>query len=232
MPVALVVKKGSKARSRVAAIHAEACVGYLEHDVGSARGGRDRDGSAAGHGVARVEREIDEDLLDHIRVRPHEARGGCEAELQRHVATEHALERGAHALDHRVQVHALEMRLARTAEGEQLTRDRRRLPLGVLDLPDLAPQLARRRKLLENQLGIDADRAEQVVELVGDRRSEPAHDLHLVGEAQLGFETFALLHFAAQVLVGLAQCARAIGDLRLEPDRGTPRPGAGRPPAP
>jgi len=151
-------------------IHTESCVGYLEHDVGSARGCRDRDGAAAGHGVARVEREIDEDLLDHIRIRPHEARGGREAEIQRHVATEHALERGAHALDHRIQVHALEMRLARTAEGEKLTRDRRRLLLGVLDLSDLAPQLTRWLtrcwKLLENQLGIDADRAQKVVELV------------------------------------------------------------------
>ena len=80
----LVVKNGSKARSSVARVHAGAGVRDRDHDILArlhrlgqradiglveiAVGGLDRDLAAVGHGVARVERQIEQRVLELVGV--------------------------------------------------------------------------------------------------------------------------------------------------------------------
>ena len=84
------------------------------------------------------------------------------------------------------------------AEGEQLARQRRRAIGGVQDLVHLRGHRRVRLDAVRHQLGIAADRGQQVVEVVRDAAGEPADRLHLLGLAQLILE----LHAIADVVDG------------------------------
>ena len=83
-PVGLVVKNGSKARSITSLRHARAGIGHRQHDILPVRelaamlagvtlveigvGGLDREPAALGHGVARVDREIDDGVFELVGI--------------------------------------------------------------------------------------------------------------------------------------------------------------------
>ena len=78
------------------------------------------------------------------------------------------------------------------AEREQLAGQRGGAIRGVQDLVDLR---GHRRILLDavrHQLGVAANRRQQVVEVVRDAAGEPADRLHLLRLAQLIFELHAI----------------------------------------
>ena len=91
-PTPLVVKNGSVARASVAVVHALAGVGDRQADVAARRqaGGiafgrdaflarRDDDAAAVGHGVARVDREVEQRHLELVGVGLHAAEGRAES---------------------------------------------------------------------------------------------------------------------------------------------------------
>ena len=68
-PGSFVVKNGSNARSRTSVGHPVPVVGDGDPDAALAPGHGDRERAALGHRVARVDREVHEDLLELARGR-------------------------------------------------------------------------------------------------------------------------------------------------------------------
>ena len=119
-------------------------VRLVELDVG----GLDGELAAVGHGVAGVDRQVHQHLLDLARVGVDHAEVGREHLDEVDVLADEAPE---HLLDPRgdlvqVERHGLQHLLA--AEGQQLAGQRRRALAGLLDLQEIVPQrvaLAQRR---------------------------------------------------------------------------------------
>ena len=149
--------------------------------------------AAARHGVARIDREIEERLLDLAAVAVDGRRGGIERGDQRDVLAEQAPRHRGQIRDERVDVEDGELARPLAAEGEELTRQRR----GAIDgHQDLGQILLRH---LVRQLGLEearvaGDDGQQVVEIVRDAAGHPADDFHLLRLAQLRFEQPALGH--------------------------------------
>ena len=89
-------------------------------------GGFDAEPAAAGHGVAGIDGQIEQDLLDHAQVGLDGGKAGGEIHLQGDVLAQDAAEHLGDVVDDFVQIHHLRMELLLAAEGEQLAGQRRR----------------------------------------------------------------------------------------------------------
>jgi hypothetical protein len=177
-------------------IHADACVGDGEQDViaGPESGdaplphlvGRelrrlDRQRAAVRHRVARVEREVDQHLIDLRRIGLHPAGVVGQAGLNLDALVD---EPPNHLLDPAhggVEVDDALLRAGLPAsKSEEPVRELR----GALyRSPDLVDVLLPRRPLLDplrQELAVGVDDREKVVEVVGDAGSESAECVHLV----------------------------------------------------
>ena len=131
-----------------------------------------RETTAGRHRVARVHGEIEYGLIQANRIQPR--RRWCPGDhIQRDPDTEGAAQQGGERLDRRVQVHGLRHgRSLALKEGDQLTQERRAASgCDAYDIDFL--QQRRVGGALPTGLGTGGDDAEQVVEVVDDRR-EPS----------------------------------------------------------
>ena len=64
-------------------------------------------------------------------------------------------------------------------------RELRRAAARLPDLLDVVPAGVVRRQVVEHHLAVAEDRAQQIVEVVGDAAGQPAHRFHLLGLAEL-----------------------------------------------
>ena len=159
-----------------------------ERRVESHIGQLDRQAAASGHGVAGIDGEIQENLLDLPGVRLHaaERRGLHDDDLDvlADQAPQHLLRVG----DDRAEIEDARLQDLPPAESEELPRQGRG-PFGRPD--DLAHALAALRIVGERrpeQLGVTLDDRQEIVEVVGDSAREAAHRLHLLRLAELRLE--------------------------------------------
>ena len=165
-------------------------VGLVELDFGSL----DRQLPALRHGVAGVDRQVEQHLLDLARVGSH----GAQALLQRRdeldvladQPSQH-LVRVAHDL---VQVDDARLEHLLAAEGEELPRQVGRAMRGLVDLGQLHPRRVLRLQPSGGELRVAQDGRQQVVEVVGDAAGQPSHRFHLLRLAELLFDGAALRH--------------------------------------
>ena len=135
-------------------------------------GGLDRQASALRHGVAGVEREVDQHLFELRGIGAHRPQVRRQLQIDRDVLADQAVEHAAHVGDALVEHDDFRREDLPPAEREQLSGQRRRAIGRVEDLLDVG--LERRAvQLLQQQLGIAADRGQQVVEVVRDAAREP-----------------------------------------------------------
>ena len=137
--------------------------------------------AAFGHRVARVGREVHQDLLDLPRVGAHERQRGVGLDVQTDVGADQTREQAAQPADHLVEIERARLHHLLAAEGEELARQRRRAFGGPADLLDVGPAGVAALELVEQQVGVAEDRRQHVVEVVGDAAGQPADRFHLLG---------------------------------------------------
>ena len=188
-------------------IHAGAGVADGEHGVFPRRGGvvlrrvaaveldvarLDRELAARGHGVARVDREVHDHLLQLTGVGPDGAQRRSQHGRQLHVLAQQPAQHFLELAHEGVQVYHARLQHLLAAEGEQLAGE----PGGAIRrLVNLVRILAPRvlgSQILEQQVGVPRDRGEDVVEVVRDTPRQSPHGFHLLRLAQLLLQQDAL----------------------------------------
>ena len=148
--------------------------------------GPDGQRAAAGHGVARIDREIDDDLLELALVDLDEAEVAAVHHLQLDVLADQPAQQvrqlGQHVGD--VEDARLQGLLAR--EGQQLAHEVGGAVGVLLDLHDVGERLVARPVAQQQQIAEADHRGQQVVEVVGDAAGQLADRLHLLATARTG----------------------------------------------
>jgi hypothetical protein len=148
-------------------------------------GGLDRELAAPRHGVARVDRQVHDHLVELAGV-AHHAADGPEHDAELHVLADEPREHLLHVPDHHAQGEHLAACRVLAAEREELAREGGRALGGALDqLDGLAHAIV---DLPQQELAAAQDDREQIVEVVGDAAREAADRLHLLGLAELALE--------------------------------------------
>jgi hypothetical protein len=172
------------------AVHAAAVVAHAQlHVVARGQIGQrlgqplladgDRDAAAAGHGVARVDHQVQQHLLDLRGIDPRRARPGRRADVEVHVLAERTGQDALGAAHGLAQIHHLRVGSLPAGEGEQPPHQRGGAIGGGADRVQLGRDLRAARQPQGQELGRADDAGEQVVELVGDATRQAADGVHL-----------------------------------------------------
>ena len=150
--------------------------------------GLDGELAAARHGVAGVDRQIDEHLVDlaGVGLDAREVRPRHDGQFD--VLVEQLAEHQLRVADLRIEVEHLGHADVAAAEGEQLRGEADGAVGSLVDLLGGAEQRVARPQARRQQLGEALDDRQQVVEVVGDAAGQPADGFHLLGVAQLVLE--------------------------------------------
>ena len=144
----------------------------------------DRDRAAAGHRVAGIDHEIDDDPLELRGIRLNRCKVRAELRLEDDAAkqaTQHLLGARHHAVD--VEDPRLHDLLA--AEGSQLGGQLCRQLGHTHDPLDLASHAVGLVGVAEEEVAVEADRSELVVEVVRDPTGQAPHRIQLLGLDEL-----------------------------------------------
>ena len=141
--------------------------------------------SAGRHGVAGVDRQVHDDLLELAGVGAHAAEVLAQRDRQPHVLADEAAEHLLHLLDDVVEVADAGLDHLLAAEGEELAGERRGALRGLADLVEPAVVLCAGPSSRGRELAVAEDHAQEVVEVVGDAAGELPDRLHLLGLAEL-----------------------------------------------
>ena len=180
----------------------------------------DGQGPAVGHRVVRVDRDVDDDLLELTRVDADEAAQRPKPELEPDIVAEQGAEDRQQPGD---QVGRVDQDLGEdlpAAEREQLAGDLDRPVGGRQHLVHVAPDRVAVGQRGTGELGVAADGGQEVVEVVGHAAREQADRLEPLGLDEVGVEV-ALRRHVADIQHGSREHAldghdRAPGQQRLE----------------
>ena len=154
--------------------------------------GADRDPTAVRHGVARIQREVHDDVLElaGVHLHPARARGIVRRELDvlAGETAEHRLDPGDDEVN--VDEPGLEDLLA--AEGEKLPRQGSGALARLADVGQRAAPRVVRFRFEKQEVGVSGDDRQEVVEVVGDSARELADRIQLLPLAELLLEVQAL----------------------------------------
>jgi hypothetical protein len=160
--------------------------------VGRPRLGREHQLPALGHGVARVDRQIDQDLLDHPDVGLGVGQPRLRLHLQGDVLAERPPQEPGDPVHDLPDRHPPGLEHLPAAEDEELPGQARgqlgRVPHRAEQLGDLR----RQARVLQGQGNVALDDREHVVEVVGHAAGQQPDRLHLLGLAQLLLEALLL----------------------------------------
>ena len=164
------------------------CEGLIQIDVRRSQG----ELAALGHGVAGVDHQVHDDLLDLSRVGLDPAErlplhGGHLDVLSDHAA-EHLVEVREEGVE--IQHPGLDHLLP--AEREELARQGGGALGRLLDLIDLGAHRVALGQALGDQLPVPGDDVQQIIEVVGDPARQPADGFHLLRLPKLLLELLAL----------------------------------------
>ena len=166
-------------------------VRLVEFDVG----GLDGEIAALRHRVARVDRQVHDDLFELARVGVDAVEGRIERRHQPDVLADQALQQGLGARDDLIEFQHLWLQDLLAAEGQQLLRQRRRAFAGAPHLLDVGARGVPGLEFLEHQIAVPQNGREQVVEVVRDTPGQSSDGFHLARLLELFFErTPRVLH--------------------------------------
>ena len=154
--------------------------GFVERHVG----GRNRELAAAAHGIARIDREIDDGRRKLRGIGQHAPGVGCERRLDLDVLAEHRREQLGGLRHEAVDLDLARLQRLAPCESQKLRGDRRAAHRRVVD------QLGDRGKLWPvhqaflQDLDRTGDDGQHVVQVVGDAAGELADRIHLLRLAQ------------------------------------------------
>ncbi len=153
-----------------------------------------REGAAARHRIARVDRQIDDDLLDLRQVRQHGPQIAPIGDVETHRLAKQAVEHDRKVSEHVVEVEDGGPQRLPAREGEELLDEPRRALGVLLDVHDVAERGVRRAVVLQQKVREADDGRQHVVEVVRDPAGELADGLHLLALRDLGFQLGLLGH--------------------------------------
>ena len=191
-------------------------VGFVHLDVRRL----DNEVSPLRHGVARVDREVHDDLLELPRVDLHLAQVPGERRGEPHVGPQEPREQLLGTRQYFVDVEHLRLEHLLAAEREQLPRQRARSLGGLADLLDVFPLRLAGGAVLEQQLAVAQDHRQEIIEIVRHASRQPPHRLHLLCLDQLLLELALVRHIAHERFVVVDRaCGRPDGaDAQLHRD--------------
>lgn len=177
-------------------VHADAVVNDREENVGAGFdwvgilldrklghvviSGLDGNTAAIGEGIARVYDQIDDGLLKLGLVGTDPSDVGIELGLDQNVFADQALQHLFGVEDDAADVEDLWFEHLLTAEGEELSCERRSLSPGLQDLVDVPAKGGAIRERLSQNVGVADNDAQQVIEVVRDAAGKTSHCLHLL----------------------------------------------------
>src|SRR5437899_5306690 len=148
--------------------------------------------TAERHGVAGVDCEIEEDLLELARIGFDAAEGIAEAQAEFDVFPNQAAKKLAHVRDEFVEIEDFGLKDLHAAESEHLAGKGSGAVGSFANLLRAAVEGILRLHAVKEQVAVAADHGEKIVEVVGDAASHAAESFHFLGLAELAFELFAL----------------------------------------
>ena len=173
--------------------------------------------AVAVHRVARVDREVDDRILELVRIdvgRPGVAR---EVDLDADALAERAVEQVGHAADQLAAVDALGQQRLGPGEGQQAAGQRGGAGRALHRIVEVHHDLAARAvEAAQGKVDAADDHRQHIVEVVGDAAGQLADRLHLLDLAKLGFGRLALVGLGLERLVGLPQLLGALAHRLLE----------------
>ncbi len=145
-------------------------------------------GAALGHGVAGIDAEVEDHLLDLGGVRGHRRQVRRRPELQGDVLADHPAQHLLQAVEQGAQIHrGGGQGTVLPAEGQQLVDQGAGLRAGAQDALEVAAGVAG-GQVAAQQLAVAHDHLQEVVEVVGDAAGQAADRLHLLGVLHLALE--------------------------------------------
>ena len=195
-PSLLVVKNGLEDAGARGGVHALTLVAHRE--LGPALATRactavvTRIVPPCGIGVARVDAEIEEHVLELRRVRVDRARGRVELGVDVDVLADDAAQRAGRAQDGLVQVAVAALRGASTHEREQPRSQPRGTLGGEQDLLGVQALGRARVEVREQALAAHPDHLQHVVEVVRHAAGQPAEGLEALCQAHALVDGLAL----------------------------------------
>ncbi len=174
--------------------------------------------AGAVHGVARVDREVEDRIFKLERIDPHRPDVVGQLGFHYHALAQCAVDQLGHAGDQIARIDRLGQQGLGACEAQQAAGKSGGAVGALHRIVDMATDLV--GLLLEPALGeIEAahHHREHVVEIMRDAAGELAHRLHLLHLAELRFGRGALDHLAVQAIIGIAERAGAFGDGMFEP---------------
>ena len=151
-------------------------------------GGADDELTAIGHGVARIDREVDDHLLELMQVGLDGPEVAAAFELQLDVLAEQAAEQDRQLGQHVAELQALRPQGLLAREGEQLAHEAGSAVRVLLDVHDVLEGRIGRAVVHQQEVGEADDRRQHVVEIMRDAAGELADRLHLLALRDLHLE--------------------------------------------
>ena len=162
-------------------VHSAARVAHAQHDVPPRLGGRvlpgkgfidlnvrglNDDSSALRHGIASIDCQVHQHLLDLTRVRVDHAQILARHALQFNVLAEQPGQHLLHVIGGLVQIHGYRLQHLPAAEGKQALRQiLGRCPC-ILDLVDHLPVCFRQARLVFQDFAISQDHSKKIIEVM------------------------------------------------------------------
>src|SRR5262249_17468787 len=137
-------------------------IAFVEHDIG----GFDGEDSAFRHGVAGVDHQVHEDLLDLAGVGADGAKVGGQHQAEIDVFADEAPEHAAQAGDELVEIEHAGLQDLAAAEGEELRGQGGGPFAGLHNLFDGMAVRVLRAEIVEDELAVAGDDGEEIIEVV------------------------------------------------------------------
>ncbi len=181
-------------------------------------GGGDAQDAAVGHGVARIDHEVEQGTFQLVLVAVDGPEPGLQRGFDADMAAQRAAQQVAHRIDQFVQFDPLEIQRLASGEGQQAVGQRGgAVGRGGRGLDEaLGFVVATGLDVALGQVEPADDAGEHIVEVVGDAAGELADRFHLLRLAQRGLGLFAGGHFLEQTFVDLRQRLGALLDAALQ----------------
>ena len=173
------------------------------------------------HGIAGIDREIENRRFQLPRVDLQRPEPRTELHVELDLLAQDAFEKAFELGQRQGEIHGLRPQRVAPREGQQLARQ----PFAILNrLAAAADQL---HELVHDQGGglakvhlhqaeVGDDHRQQIVEIMGDAARQVADGLHLLGLQQRLFRLPALGDLRHQLLVGVRELPRPLGDPLLQ----------------
>ncbi|KAF1854886.1 hypothetical protein Lal_00009772 [Lupinus albus] len=171
--------------------------------------------AAAVHGVARIDRQVEQRHLQLVGIGHHARARGVHGEVQAHAGAQRRGQQFAHAAEQGRDVDGTQVQVLVARERQQLAGQLAAALAGTArDLRALLRHLVLRHQ--EDQVHAALDHVQEVVEIVGDAARQAPDGFHLLELHHRQLHALAFDDFVHQAVVGLGQRTRAFLDACLQ----------------